>query len=67
MEMIVKSDKFLPNYSDESKTAALDLIRELKADLPEISFRSLITTTRIASRGGEDWKKRAEYALRQGF
>jgi len=62
MEFIAKSDEFLPEYDDISKSDALSLIRELKTECKEISLRTLISVTKIRA-SNKDWKDLATYML----
>lgn len=62
MAEIIKSEEFLPNFSTEHKIEALEFIRGMKDEAREISFRTLISVTKVAQRGG-NWKRRAEYLL----
>lgn len=62
MQVIIQSEEFLPEYEMETKRAALAFLDEMKDIASEISFRTLISVTKIASRGG-DWKRPAEYVL----
>ena len=62
MDFISKSDEFMPEYSTEVKTDAMNLIRELKDDAKEISLRTLISVSKIRA-SNKDWKDLAEYML----
>lgn len=63
MEVISKSDEFLPEFSQEFKLDALELIRSLKNDAKEISLRTLISVTKIRASGNKNWKGMATYIL----
>lgn len=63
MEVISKSDEFLPEFSAEQKADALALIKDLKADAKEISLRTLISVTKIRASGNKNWKGMATYIL----
>ena len=63
MEVISKSDEFMPDFSAEHKADALSLIRELKVDAKEISLRTLISVTKIRASGNKNWKGMATYIL----
>ena len=63
MEVISQSDEFLPEFSNEFKKDALDLIRSLKNDAKEISLRTLISVTKIRASGNKNWKGMATYIL----
>lgn len=65
MEVIAKSDEFLPEVSDIAKTAALAFLKEQVGKISNLSLRSLIQVSKIAARGG-DWKDFAKYVLTQG-
>ena len=62
MDFISKSAEFMPEYSTEVKTDAMNLIRELKDDAKEISLRTLISVSKIRA-SNKDWKDLAEYML----
>ena len=63
MEVISNSDEFLPEFSNEFKKDALELIRSLKNDAKEISLRTLISVTKIRASGNKNWKGMATYIL----
>ena len=63
MEVISASDEFLPEFPNEYKKDALDLIRSLKNDAKEISLRTLISVTKIRASGNKNWKGMASYVL----
>ena len=62
METIASSDEFLPEYTAQAKTDAIAFIKKVKADVKELSLRSLISVTKIASTN-ENWEELAEYML----
>jgi hypothetical protein len=45
------------------KQDALEFLCEMKDEARELSLRTLISVTKVAGRGGENWKRRAEYLL----
>jgi hypothetical protein len=63
METIAQSEEFLPEFSQEYKQDALDLIRSIKEDAKEISLRTLISVTKIRASGNKNWKGMATYIL----
>ena len=63
MEVISKSDEFLPEFPTNFKVDALELIRSLKNDAKEISLRTLISVTKIRASGNKNWKGMATYIL----
>lgn len=63
MGAIIKTEEFLPEYSDNVKQAALAFLSEMKDEAKELSLRTLISVTKVAGRGGDNWKRRAEYLL----
>lgn len=63
MAEIIKSDDFLPTYTDEVKSEALEFLNEMRDQARELSLRTLISVTKVAGRGGEHWKRQAEYLL----
>ena len=62
MEHIALSGSFLPEYEAEIKTDALNLLREIKDDVKEISLRTLIAVAKIRA-SNDDWKDLATYML----
>lgn len=66
MKVIMQSAEFMPEVREAVKLQALALVDELKNKSREVSLRTLIKTTKIASTGGANWKKLAEYMLIQG-
>ena len=62
MQHIAESAEFLPEYSNEVKTDAISLIRDLKEEAREISLRTLISVAKIRA-SNEDWKDLATYML----
>jgi len=62
MEYIASSDDFMPEYSRKVKMDAIALIRELKDEANEISFRTLISVSKIRA-ANEDWRDLAIYTL----
>lgn len=62
METIAQSDEFMPEYDTQSKADALNLIREIKDDVKEISLRTLIAVTKVRA-SNENWRDLAEYML----
>jgi hypothetical protein len=62
METIAQSDEFMPEYDSQSKSDALNLIREIKDDVKEISLRTLIAVTKVRA-SNTDWKDLATYML----
>ena len=65
MEVIAKSEEFLPEVSTESKERALAFLKSHIGNIPNMSLRSLIQVSKIANRGG-DWQDLAKYVLTQG-
>jgi len=66
MEVIVRSDEFLPDVSDVAKTAALTFLKGQIGQVANLSLRSLIQVSKIAQRGGQ-WQDLAKYVLTQGM
>lgn len=62
MEYIASSDDFMPDYSKEVKLDAIALIREMKDEANEISFRTLISVAKIRA-SNDDWRDLAIYTL----
>lgn len=65
MEVIAKSDEFLPEVSDRAKAEALVFLKAQVGKIPNLSLRSLIQVSKIASKGGQ-WQDLAKYVLTQG-
>lgn len=62
METIAMSDEFLPEYDKTIIQDALSLLRDIKAEVKEISLRTLISVSKIRATN-KDWKQLAEYVL----
>lgn len=62
MQHIALNGDFLPEYDAEIKTDALNLLREIKDDVKEISLRTLIAVSKIRA-SNKDWKDLATYML----
>lgn len=62
MGEIIKSDQFMPEYEMKHKKQALEFLGEMKDVARELSFRTLISVTKVVQEGG-DWKRPAEYLL----
>lgn len=62
METIAESDEFMPEYDAICKADALQLIRDIKDDVKEISLRTLIAVTKVRA-SNTDWKDLATYML----
>jgi len=65
MEVICKSDEFLPEVDSSVKFKALEFLKTMIGKVPNLSLRSLITVSKIFERGG-DQTKLAKYVLTQG-
>ena len=65
MEVIARSEEFLPEVSDVAKTAALAFLKSHIGSVPNLSLRSLIQVAKIANRGGQ-WQDLAKYVITQG-
>lgn len=63
MEFILASGKFMPQFSVHHKREALNLIKELKAEVKEISLRTLISVSKIHAANEGNWKDLATYML----
>lgn len=66
MEVIAKSEEFLPEVNASAKVMALDFLKSNLGKIPNMSLRSLIAVTKIANNGNKDWKDLAKYVLTQG-
>ena len=65
MEVISKSEEFLPEIDSQVKALAVEFIKGQIGQIPNLSLRSLIQVSKICSRGG-DWKNLAKYVITQG-
>jgi len=65
MEVIAKSEEFLPEVSDSAKSDALTFLKAQIGKVPNLSLRSLIQVSKIANKGGQ-WQDFAKYVLTQG-
>jgi hypothetical protein len=63
METIAESDEFMPEYDAICKSDALQLIRDIKDDVKEISLRTLIAVTKVRASNPTDWKDLSQYML----
>ena len=63
MQYLLEQPGFMPEYKDQYKKDALDLIDTLKDDVKELSLRTLIQVTKIRNSGGSKWKDLAEYTI----
>ena len=62
MEHIALQDNFMEGFSAEHKMDALNLLREIKDEVKEISLRTLMSVTKIRATN-DDWKDLATYML----
>lgn len=65
MEVIMKEDEFLPEYSINFKQDALNLLKEVANTVDNLSLRSLIAVTKIRAEN-ENWKDLARYIVSAG-
>lgn len=65
MEVIMKEDEFLPEYSIGMKQDALNLLKEVANTVDNLSLRSLIAVTKIRAEN-ENWKDLARYIVSAG-
>lgn len=65
MEVISKSDEFLPEIPVLHKQAAVAFLKTMVGQVSNMSLRSLIAVSKIVNEGGE-WKNLAKYVLTQG-
>jgi len=65
MEVIMKEDEFLPEYSMGFKQDALNLLKEVANTVDNLSLRSLIAVTKIRAEN-ENWKDLARYIVSAG-
>lgn len=62
METIAAAPEFLPEYDANIKADALQLIRDIKDDVKEISLRTLISVAKIRA-SNKEWRDLATYML----
>lgn len=62
MQTIAAAPEFLPEYDSTIKADALQLIRDIKDDIKEISLRTLISVAKIRA-SNTDWRDLATYML----
>ena len=62
MQHIALQDNFMEGFSAEHKMDALNLLREIKDEVKEISLRTLMSVTKIRATN-DDWKDLATYML----
>ncbi len=65
MDTIVQDAEFMPEYSIEFKSDALEFLRSMVKSVQNLSLRSLISVVKIRAEGG-DWKQLAKYVLTAG-
>ena len=65
MEVIMKEDEFLPEYSMGFKQDALNLLKEVAHTVDNLSLRSLIAVTKIRAEN-QNWKDLARYIVSAG-
>lgn len=64
MKYLLTQKDFMPEYSDECKSDAMQLIGEVADTVKELSLRTLIQVTKIRkSNPNNNWKQLAEYAI----
>ena len=63
MQTIIDGGDFLPEIDKEYQQDALELIKEVKHSVKELSLRSLISVSKIRAGDKRNWKKFAEYTL----
>lgn len=63
MKYLLDQEGFMPDYTDEEKADALELISLLKDDVKELSLRTLIQVTKIRKAAGKNWRELAEYTI----
>ena len=66
MEVIAHSSEFLPDVDTVHKKAALAFLKKHSGKVANLSLRSLIQVTKIASTGTSDWESLALYITSQG-
>ena len=62
METIAQAEEFLPEHNKSIIADALELIREIKDEVKEISVRTLISVAKVRA-SNKEWKDLATYML----
>lgn len=63
MRYLLEQEDFMPDYSEEVKTDAIDLIDSIQDRVKELSLRTLIQVTKIRANAGAKWADLAEYTI----
>lgn len=63
MRHLLTRDDFLPEYEQQHKQDAMDLIDQLRDRVKELSLRTLIQCTKIRKSNTRNWQELAEYAV----
>lgn len=62
MGEIIKHDDFMPEYTVETKSLALDFLSEMRQKTKDLNLRTLMAVTKVAGRK-DSWRDTAEYLL----
>lgn len=65
MEVIMREDEFMPEYSMEIKEDSLSFLKSIMNEIDNLSMRSLIATAKIRAES-KDWKNLAKYVMTAG-
>lgn len=63
MRQILEGEDFMPTFERAVKMQAVEFIDQMKDKANELSIRTLITVTKLAAKGGTNWKRLAEYTI----
>ena len=63
MQHLIANAEFMPEYTQEHKADAMQLIARVQDTIKELSLRTLIQCVKIRTAGTRNWAELAEYAI----
>jgi len=63
MQHLIANVEFMPEYTQEHKADAMQLITRVQDTIKELSLRTLIQCVKIRTAGTRNWAELAEYAI----
>jgi len=63
MQHLILNAEFMPEYTQEHKADAMQLITRVQDTIKELSLRTLIQCVKIRTAGTRNWAELAEYAI----
>jgi hypothetical protein len=63
MQHLIANVEFMPEYTQEHKQDAMQLIARVQDTIKELSLRTLIQCVKIRTAGTRNWAELAEYAI----